>query len=56
VACVARGELRSSPGGGVAGSISAGEPLHVVGRRGAWPEVATQFGATGWVPARDLCG
>jgi RNA polymerase sigma factor (sigma-70 family) len=56
VTCVGRGALRSSPGGGVTGSIAAGEPLHVVGRRAGWREVATQFGATGWVPAGDLCG
>jgi RNA polymerase sigma factor (sigma-70 family) len=56
VACVGRDALRSSPAGGVTGSIAAGEPLRVVGRRSAWSEVATQFGATGWVPGRDLCG
>jgi RNA polymerase sigma factor (sigma-70 family) len=56
VACVDRDALRSSPAGGVTGSIAAGEPLHLVGRRAAWREVATQFGATGWVPARDVCG
>jgi len=56
VACVARDELRSAPGGGVIGSISSGEPLRVVARGAGWRRVATQFGAKGWVPARDVCG
>jgi RNA polymerase sigma factor (sigma-70 family) len=56
VACVARDYLRSSPAGGVTGSISSGEPLRVLARNNGWRQVATQFGATGWVAARDLCG
>jgi hypothetical protein len=30
--------------------------LRVLERRNGWRRVATGFGATGWVPARDLCG
>jgi RNA polymerase sigma factor (sigma-70 family) len=56
VACVPRDYLRVAPRGGVAGSIAGGEPLRVLLRRDGWRKVSTQFGATGWVPARDLCG
>lgn len=56
VACVARDDLRASPGGHVTGSIGSGEPVRVLLRRSGWRKVATEFGATGWVPARDLCG
>jgi RNA polymerase sigma factor (sigma-70 family) len=56
VACTARDYLRDAPAGGVMGSIGSGEPLRVLGRRGSWRHVATQFGATGWVLAGDLCG
>jgi uncharacterized protein YgiM (DUF1202 family) len=56
VACVDRDYLRSSPAGGVTGSIGSGEPLRVLQRSRGWRRVATEFGATGWVPARDLCG
>jgi hypothetical protein len=56
IACVGRDYLRSSPAGGVTGSVGSGEPLRVLRRRGSWRRVATEFGATGWVPARDLCG
>jgi SH3-like domain-containing protein len=49
-------ELRSSPGGDVIGSIGSGEPLRVLARRDGWRHVATEFGATGWVAATDLCG
>jgi hypothetical protein len=53
---VGRDYLHSSPAGAVTGSIGSGEPLRVLARRGAWRRVATEFGATGWVPARNLCG
>jgi hypothetical protein len=56
VACVARDYLRATPGAGVIGSIGSGEPLRVLGRRDGWRRVATEYGATGWVPALDLCG
>jgi hypothetical protein len=56
VACVARDYLRAAPRAGVVGSIGSGEPLRVLGRRDGWRRVATEFGATGWVPALDLCG
>jgi RNA polymerase sigma factor (sigma-70 family) len=56
VVCVARDELRSARGGGVIGSVGSGEPLRVLRRADAWRKVETQFGATGWVRARDLCG
>jgi hypothetical protein len=56
VACVDRDYLRASPGADVTGSIGSGEPVRVLARRGGWRRVATEFGATGWVPARDLCG
>ena len=48
--------LRSSPAGGVTGSIGSGEPLRVLQRTRGWRRMTTEFGATGWVPARDLCG
>jgi hypothetical protein len=28
----------------------------VLQKRGSWRRVATGFGATGWVPAWELCG
>jgi len=56
VACVERDYLRAAPGGDVTGSIGSGEPLRVLARRGAWRRVTTEFGATGWIPARDICG
>jgi RNA polymerase sigma factor (sigma-70 family) len=56
VACVGRDYLRSSPAGGVTGSVGSGEPLDVLQKSRGWRRVATEFGATGWVPARDLCG
>jgi RNA polymerase sigma factor (sigma-70 family) len=56
VVCVDRDELRSRPRGGAIGSVSSGEPLHVLSSRGAWRRVATQFGARGWIRAADLCG
>jgi hypothetical protein len=34
----------------------SGEPLGVLQKSRGWRRVATEFGATGWVPARDLCG
>jgi hypothetical protein len=56
VVCTRRDYLRAAPDGGVLGSVSSGEPLHVLGRRPGWRRVKTQFGRTGWVPAGDLCG
>jgi RNA polymerase sigma factor (sigma-70 family) len=56
VACTQRDYLRAAPDGGVLGSVTGGEPLHVLGRRPGWRHVKTQFGRTGWVPAADLCG
>jgi len=56
VACVARDDLRSAPHGGAIGSIGSGEPLRVLRRADGRRRVETEFGATGWVPARDLCG
>ncbi len=56
VACVARDDLRSAPRGGAIGSIGSGEPLRVLRGADGWRRVETEFGATGWVPARDLCG
>ncbi len=56
VVCTERDYLRAAPQGGVLGSVSSGEPLHVLGRRPGWRRVTTQFGRTGWVPAADLCG
>jgi Bacterial SH3 domain len=56
VACAARDYLRAAPGAGVIGSIGTGEPLRVLRRRGGWRKVATEFGATGWVPALEPCG
>jgi SH3-like domain-containing protein len=53
---VSRDELRPAPGGAVVGSIGRGEPLGVLRRRAGWRQVETQFGARGWVKARDLCG
>jgi RNA polymerase sigma factor (sigma-70 family) len=56
VGCVDRDELRTSPGGDAIGSIGSGEPLRVLARRDGWRRVRTEFGATGWVVAKDLCG
>jgi hypothetical protein len=56
VACAARDYLRAAPGAGVIGSIGTGEPLRVLRGWGGWRKVATEFGATGWLPALDLCG
>jgi hypothetical protein len=56
VACVGRDALRASPGGAVLGSIGSGEPMRVLARSKGWRRVATEFGAIGWVPSRDLCG
>jgi RNA polymerase sigma factor (sigma-70 family) len=56
VVCVERDYLRAAPHSGVLGSVSSGEPVHVLGRAPAWRHVKTQFGRTGWVPAADLCG
>jgi RNA polymerase sigma factor (sigma-70 family) len=56
VACAQRDYLLASPDGGVLGSVSSGEPLHVLDRSPGWRRVRTQFGRTGWVPAHDLCG
>ena len=56
VGCVERDCLRSAPRGGVTGSIGSNEPLRVLQRTRGWRRVGTDFGATGWVPARDLCG
>jgi RNA polymerase sigma factor (sigma-70 family) len=56
VVCTARDYLRAEPDGGVLGSVSSGEPVHVVDRAPDWRRVKTQFGRTGWVPATDLCG
>jgi RNA polymerase sigma factor (sigma-70 family) len=56
VACVGRDYLRSSPAGDVTGSVGSGEPLRVLQRHRSWRRVATEFGATGWLPSRDLCG
>ena len=56
VVCVARDDLRAGPHGDVTGSVGEREPLRILARRDGWRRVATQFGATGWVPAGDLCG
>jgi hypothetical protein len=56
VACVDRDDLRGSPGGAVTGSIGSGEPMRVLARSKGWRRIATEFGAIGWVPSRDLCG
>jgi len=56
VACAERDYLRAAPEGDVLGSVSSGEPLHVLDRRPGWRRVKTQFGRTGWLPASDLCG
>jgi RNA polymerase sigma factor (sigma-70 family) len=56
VVCVDRDDLRASPGGPVTGSIGSGEPMRVLARSNGWRRVATEFGAIGWVPSRDLCG
>jgi RNA polymerase sigma factor (sigma-70 family) len=56
VACAVHDYLLASPDGGVLGSVSSGEPLHVLDRSPGWRRVRTQFGRTGWVPASDLCG
>jgi len=56
VICIARDYLRADPDGGVLGSVSSGEPVHVLSRAPGWRRVKTQFGRTGWVPAADLCG
>jgi RNA polymerase sigma factor (sigma-70 family) len=56
VVCVDRDFLRRLPAGGVTGSVGRGEPLRVLDRSPGWRRVATQFGATGWVRASDLCG
>jgi RNA polymerase sigma factor (sigma-70 family) len=55
VACVGRDYLRSSPAGGVVGSVHVSEPLRVVRRGHGWVRVKTQFAAIGWLPVRDLC-
>jgi RNA polymerase sigma factor (sigma-70 family) len=56
VACVAHDFLRVTPNGGVIGSVGRAEPLRPLGSAAGWRKVQTQFGATGWLPAADLCG
>ncbi len=56
VVCARRRYLRAAPAGDVVGSVSGGEPLRVLGRRGSWRQVRTQFARTGWVPSTAVCG
>ena len=55
-ACRRHVYLVARPSGPPVGSVRLGQPLAVVGRRGRWRSVRTEFGARGWVPARALCG
>jgi hypothetical protein len=50
------GAAPKSPAGAVTGSIGSGDPLRVLRRSRGWRRVATEFGATGWVPRGNLCG
>jgi RNA polymerase sigma factor (sigma-70 family) len=54
--CVRHTLLRVAPHGRPRGSVVLGEPVTVLGRRGAWRHVRTQFGARGWLRADATCG
>jgi RNA polymerase sigma factor (sigma-70 family) len=54
--CVRHTLLRVAPHGRSRGSVVLGEPVTVLGRRGGWRHVRTQFGAHGWLRADATCG
>jgi RNA polymerase sigma factor (sigma-70 family) len=48
--------LVDRPGGAAVGSLRLGQPLAVTASRPGWRRVRTEFGSSGWVPRRVLCG
>jgi RNA polymerase sigma factor (sigma-70 family) len=53
--CVAHALLLDRPRGRPLGSVSLGQPLLGLARRGAWERVDTQFHETGWLPRSAAC-
>ena len=53
--CVAYALLLDRPRGRPLGSVSLGQPLLGLARRGTWERVDTQFHETGWLPRSMTC-